>query len=227
MSASFASCTLAPVARESIATRGTFFHGRFGGLTSTPCLRSIGPGAAMVMLRTFSRPRCLSISAAAQSTIAWGVPSNGVFVFTLAMTFPSERASATRTCVPPRSIPASIPEWTVTAGRAAGRGRRIEFRVSARKRPISTRQYVVSARKLEDSESRYQLRSKQLLAAQGGEDLDRAARAVERVEVEPRNPCFQQFDTLRDAVLHPQDPHGVVVRRLLDRRLQSSRHGCP
>jgi len=97
MSASLANCTLAPVALASIAARGTFFHGRFGGLTSTPCLRSIGPGAAIVMLRTFSRPRCLSISAAAQSTIAWGDPSEGVLVLTLATRYPSERARATRT----------------------------------------------------------------------------------------------------------------------------------
>src|ERR1700693_1517377 len=107
MSASLARCTLAPVALLSIAARGTFFQGRFGGVTRTPRLISIVPGAPMAMLRTFSLPRCRSISAAAQSTIACGVPRRGVLVLTLAIRFPSERASATRTCVPPRSMPAS------------------------------------------------------------------------------------------------------------------------
>jgi len=92
----------------SIAASGTFFQGRFGGLTRTPRLRSIGPGAPIAMLRTFSRPRWRSISAAAHSTIACGDPSRGVLVLTLAIRFPSDRASATRTWVPPRSIPASI-----------------------------------------------------------------------------------------------------------------------
>src|SRR5690348_11343733 len=108
MSASLARWTLAPVAWPIIATRGTFCHGRLGGLTSTPRFRSIGPGAAMVMLRTFSRPRWRSISVAAQSTIAWGVARRCVLVLMLATSRPSERASATRTWVPPRSIPASM-----------------------------------------------------------------------------------------------------------------------
>src|SRR5712692_4858263 len=107
MSASLARLTFAPVARLIIASSGAFLHGRLGGLTSTPRLMSIGPGAAIVMLRTFSRPRCRSISPAAQSTIACGVGTRCVLVLMLATICPSERASATRTWVPPRSIPAS------------------------------------------------------------------------------------------------------------------------
>src|SRR6266852_5092650 len=73
MSASFARCTLAPVARLSIFTRGAFFQGRLGGLTRTPRLMSMGPGAPMAMLVTFWLPRRRSISAAAQSTRPCGV----------------------------------------------------------------------------------------------------------------------------------------------------------
>src|SRR5205823_11649413 len=108
MSASLATCTRAPVARRSRSARGTLRQpGRLGGLTSTPFLMSIGPGAAIVMLVTFSR-RWRSISSAAHSTMRSGVRSSGVLVLKLAISRPSERASATRTWVPPRSIPASI-----------------------------------------------------------------------------------------------------------------------
>src|SRR6266581_33553 len=109
MSASLATCTRAPVALPSRAASGTLRQpGRLGGLTSTPFLMSIGPGAAIVMLVTFSRRRWPSISSAAHSTMRSGVRSSGVLVLKLAINRPSERASATRTWVPPRSIPASI-----------------------------------------------------------------------------------------------------------------------
>src|SRR2546422_10317746 len=109
MSASLATWTWLPVACLSIAASGTLRQpGRFGGLTRMPRSTSMGPGAPMALLRTFSRPRFRSISDAAHSTTRCGVPSSGVFVLKLAISWPSERASATRTWVPPRSMPASM-----------------------------------------------------------------------------------------------------------------------
>src|SRR5439155_1595975 len=94
--------------RFQAATLAAVVEGAVGVDDHVPHLAGRGVRAAMQMLRTLSRPRCLSISAAAHSTIACAVASSGVLVLTLANRRPSERASATRTWVPPRSIPASI-----------------------------------------------------------------------------------------------------------------------
>src|SRR5256885_16635410 len=56
------------------------------------------------------------------------------------------------------------------------------------------------------------LGGEQLLAAQRGEDLDRGARPVERVEVEARHAGFEQLRALRDAVPHAEGADGVVGR---------------
>jgi len=71
------------------------------------------------------------------------------------------------------------------------------------------------------------LEGEQLLAAQRGQDLDRSSRAVERVEVEPGHTRRQQLDALRDAVLHTEGTHSLLVRRLFNLNLKSCRYGCP
>src|SRR5438445_4670773 len=120
MSASLATKAFAPVARRSMSASGTLCQpGRFGGSTRRPRTMSIGPGAAIVIAVSFSRPRLRSISVAAQSTIRCGVPRSGVLVLKLLVRRPSERASATRTWVPPRSMPASIPNGRLSGQQLA------------------------------------------------------------------------------------------------------------
>src|SRR5690242_14234254 len=51
----------------------------------------------------------------------------------------------------------------------------------------------------------------QLLAAQGGEDLDRRLGAVERVEVQPWDARLDQLRALRDAVAHAEGADLLVI----------------
>src|SRR5215472_8889247 len=108
-SASLARCTAAPVVAPSRSLSGTLRQPwRLGGLTRTPRLRSIGPGDPIAIEVTFWPPRRASSVLVTQATKPGGPPRSAVWTLRTATMRPSERDSATRACVPPRSMPAII-----------------------------------------------------------------------------------------------------------------------
>src|SRR5262249_5668215 len=107
--ASFSRYTGESTCSRSMAASGTFFQpARLGGLTSTPRTGSVGPGAPTPT--PSSGPPSLSrrIWSVAHSTTLRGVRRASVQLRVVAMIRPSDLATATRTWVPPRSIPAII-----------------------------------------------------------------------------------------------------------------------
>src|SRR5262252_4192815 len=118
--ASFSRCTGQSISSRSIATRGTFFQPcRLGGLTSMPRSRSVGPGAPIPTHSTGPPSLSRRIWSVAHSTTRRGVRRASVRLRAVAMIRPSGHATATRTWVPPRSIPAIISRKGSYTGDAA------------------------------------------------------------------------------------------------------------